>query len=279
MRIDAHQHFWKISKGYYDWLTPDIPLIYRDFLPIHLKPILRKHSIDKTIIIQAAPKIEETKFLLELAAEEEFIAGVVGWLDMETEDFEEQFYKMRQNPKFIGLRPMIQNIKDNDWVLKPRVIHSFRIIEKEDFPFDFLIYPRHLPYILQLLKKCPKLRGVINHLAKPQIKKQQMEPWANLINDLAKYPNIMCKLSGFVTKENGRSWNLSEFIPYINHVLDVFGFKRVIFGSDWPVLLRATSYSNILYFLREMLGKKLTPEIDAAIFGRNAVRFYKLNVS
>jgi len=279
MRIDAHIHFWKISKGYYDWLTPDIPLIYRDFLPIHLKPILRKHSIDKTIIIQAAPKIEETKFLLELAAEEEFIAGVVGWLDMETEDFEEQFYKMKQNSKFIGLRPMIQNIKDNDWVLKPRVIHSFRIIEKEDFPFDFLIYPRHLPYILQLLKKCPKLRGVINHLAKPQIKKQQMEPWANLINDLAKYPKIMCKLSGFVTKENGRSWNPSEFIPYINHVLDVFGFKRVIFGSDWPVLLRATSYSNILYFLREMLGKKLTPEIDAAIFGRNAVRFYKLNVS
>jgi len=279
MRIDAHQHFWKISKGYYDWLTPDIPLIYRDFLPIHLKPILRKHRIDKTIVIQAAPKSEENKFLLELAAEWEFIAGVVGWLDMESKDFKKQFDKMRQNPKFIGLRPMIQNIEDNGWVLKSRVINNFKIIEKADFPVDFLIYPRHIPYILQLLKKCPKLRGVINHLAKPQIKKQHMEPWANLIHDLAKYPNIMCKLSGFVTKENWKSWNPSELIPYINHVLDVFGFKRVIFGSDWPLLLRATSYSNILFFLQEMLGKKLTPEIDEAIFGKNAVHFYKLNVS
>lgn len=279
MRVDAHQHFWKISKGYYKWLTPEFASIYRDFLPVHIKPILRKHKINKTIVIQAAPKMEETKFLLKLATEEDFIAGVVGWLDMESKGFEEQFFKMRQNPKFIGLRPMIQNIKDNGWVLKPRVIHSFKIIEKEGFPFDFLICPRHLPYVLQVLKKFPELRGVIDHFAKPQIKKQCTEPWGNLINDLAKYPNVMCKLSGFVTKENWKSWNPSEFIPYINNVLDVFGFKRVIFGSDWPVLLLATSYSNILYFFREMLGKKLTPEIDADIFGRNAVRFYKLNVS
>jgi len=164
-------------------------------------------------------------------------------------------------------------------VLKPRVIHSFRIIEKEGFPFDFIIYPRHIPYVLWVLEKCTKLRGVINHFAKPQIKKQCMEPWANLINDLAKYPNVICKLLGFVTKENWKSWNPSEFIPYVYHVLDIFGFKRVIFGSDWPVLLRTTSCSNILYFLRKMLAKKLTPEIDADIFGRNAVRFYKLNVS
>lgn len=279
MRVDAHQHFWKISNGYTKWLTPEFTSIYRDFLPVHIKPILRKHKINKTVVIQSAPKIEETKFLLKLAIEEDFIGGVVGWLDMESKDFEKQFDKMRQNPKFIGVRPMIQDIEDNGWVLKPRVIHNFKIIEKANFPVDFLIYPRHIPYILQLLKKCPKLRGVINHLAKPQIKKQQMEPWANLINDLAKYPNVMCKLSGFVTKENWKSWNPSEFIPYINHVLDVFGFKRVIFGSDWPVLLRTTSYSNNLYFLREILGKKLTPKIDAAIFGKNAVRFYKLNVS
>lgn len=279
MRVDAHIHFWKISNGYNKWLTPESTSIYRDFLPVHVKPILRKHKINKTIVIQSAPKTEETKFLLKLAMEEDFIGGVVGWLDMESKDFEKQFDKIRQNQKFIGLRPMIQNIEDNGWVLKSRVINNFKIIEKADFPFDFLIYPRHIPSILLLLERCPKLRGVIDHLAKPQIKKQHMEPWANLIQDLAKYPNVMCKLSGFVTKENWESWNPTEFIPYINHVLGVFGFKRVIFGSDWPILLRATSYSNILYFLREMLGKKLTPEIDAAIFGRNAVRFYKLNVS
>ena len=166
MRVDAHQHYWKLSRGDYGWLTPDMEVLYRDYLPADLSPALERHHIDKTILVQAAPAMAETDFMLTLAAKHDSIGGVVGWLDLADADFPRLFEKYRKEPAFVGLRPMLHDLSDEAWVTQPRVLDNLKLLAANDFPFDFLVRPPHLPHVLQVLERVPNLRAVIDHIAK-----------------------------------------------------------------------------------------------------------------
>lgn len=277
VRIDAHQHFWKIERNDYGWITPEIPVLYRDFLPDDLRPELREQKIDATILVQAAPTLEETEYILELAAHEPFVAGVVGWLDPEHPDFKEQYKKLREHPKFVGLRIMIQEMEDSAKLLSPPFLQALSFLSEEDLPVDLLVLPYQLPHLAEMLERVPGLRGVIDHLAKPPIASGEIEPWRSRMAEIARHPGICCKLSGMVT-EASTDWKPEDFRIYIETVLELFGPERILFGSDWPVCLTAATYADTVELVLGTLRERLSShEIDAA-FGTNAATFYKLNV-
>ncbi|HEX3717250.1 MAG TPA: amidohydrolase family protein [Verrucomicrobiae bacterium] len=276
MRIDSHQHFWKAARGDYHWMGPAVPALCRDYLPDDLRPSLEKHQIDKTILVQAAQTVSETDFLLDLAGQNNFIAGVIGWLDMDSPDFPKVLDEYIREPKFLGVRPMLQDLKHDDWILRPRVQESLRLVAQRDVPFEFLTYSRHLPHVLKVLDAAPELRAVIDHVSKPEIKHRKLDPWRALMTEISKHPKVHCKLSGMITEAGHNNWTPDDLRPYVEHVLDCFGFERVMFGSDWPVCLLAGSYDQVIGALQTILQPHLNPTREADIFGGNAVRFYKL---
>ncbi|KRF42963.1 amidohydrolase family protein [Paenibacillus sp. Soil787] len=279
MRIDAHQHYWKLSRNDYGWLTPELTVLYRDFLPGDLTEQLHQHGINKTIVVQAAPTLEETEFLLSLCEQDETLAGVVGWLDFEADTFRESFAALRKNPYFIGVRIMLQDIDASEFLLRPNVIDHLKFLTRHDFPVDLLIRASQLPVIVKLLEQIPDLKAVIDHIGKPQIAKQEKEPWQQLISEVAAYPNVFCKLSGMVTEADLFNWKESDFSFYIHHALKFFGKKRVMFGSDWPVCLLGANYSQVIDILLHNLPDTLTSDDMDDIFGQNASRFYNLKTS
>lgn len=277
MRIDGHQHFWRADRGDYHWMNTTAPILSRDYLPPHLEPHLKKHNIARTILVQAAQTLAETDFLLGLAANTPFVAGVVGWLEMDSDDFADQLAAYRLNPHFLGLRPMLQDIEDDEWILRPRVLQSLRRVAEADLPFDFLVYARQLPYVQKALAAVGPMRAVIDHIAKPEIRLHKLEPWKTQIAQLAEHPNLYCKLSGMITEADHQHWSAETLHPYIHHVIDSFGWDRVLFGSDWPVCLLAGSYDQVIQVLKEALGSRMGETEERKLFGDNAARFYKLN--
>jgi len=278
MRIDGHQHFWRVERGDYHWMDASAPVLCRDYLPDDLRPLLTRHAIDRTILVQAAQTLAETDFLLELAAKNEFIAGVVGWLDMDRDDFPGQFAHYRKKPKFIGLRPMLQDLKDDEWILRPKVLKSLQLVAEADFPFEFLTHTRHLPYVLKALEAVGPMRAVIDHISKPEIRLQKLEPWKTYVAQLAQHGNLRCKLSGMITEADHQDWSPETLRPYIDHVVDCFGWERVIFGSDWPGCLLAGSYDQVVQVLTDVLGTRMGEIEERKLFGENAARFYNLNL-
>lgn len=276
MRIDAHQHYWITSRTDYGWLQHSLGRLYADYLPEQLKPLLARHSIEQTIIVQAAPTIDETEFLLQIADTESTVAGVVGWLDMESDDFERDLERLRKHPKFIGIRPMIQDLPSN-WIMKPKVLSHFKLLESEQFPVDLQANPRHLPYIVEMLKYTPNLRAVIDHLAKPPIEVGELEPWESFMRQIAAYPNTMCKLSGMVPEQLDAPWSRESILPFAQCVISSFGIQRVMFGSDWPVCLFAATYDEVIELFAYCLGTNWNEDEKAAAYGNNAAQFYKLN--
>jgi L-fuconolactonase len=276
MRIDSHQHFWKADRSDYHWMSPTVPVLCRDYLPEDLRPWLVKNRIDKTILVQAAQTTAETDFLLDLAIKNDFIAGVIGWLDMDSPNFAAELELYSKKPKFLGVRPMLQDLPDDDWILRPRVMDSLKLIAERDIPFEFLTYTRHLPYVLKVLKAIPNLRAVVDHISKPEIKNNKLDPWRSLMAEVAEHPNIYCKLSGMITEADHKSWTAEDLRPYVEHIWKCFGFERVMFGSDWPVCLLAGSYDQVISALQTILKPHLDERREVAIFGGNAARFYKL---
>ncbi len=276
MRIDAHQHFWKLSENLNEWPTPDLTSIFRDYMPGDLKGHLQKHSIQKTVVVQASPLIKETEYLLALAEQDDFIGGVVGWIDMSSEQFPDLFTKFKNNHKFVGIRPMLQNLEDDQWIVRSEVKRNINILVENDFPLDLLIYPKHLPYIIELVKEFPALRAVIDHCAKPDIKNQHLEPWASLIDEVSSFESVMCKISGLVTEANHQSWEIDEFKPYIHHLINCFGTDRIMFGSDWPVCLQAAEYDEVVEIVLSNLTEEMTVKDTELLFGGNAKKFYGL---
>ncbi|GAB4518629.1 MAG: amidohydrolase family protein [Roseibium sp.] len=272
MRLDAHQHFWKLDRGDYGWLTPDLAPIYRDFLPDDLVPLLEKHGIDGTILVQAAPTEDETRFLLELAARFNFIKGVVGWVDFEAPDAQERIAGLCADAGLVGLRPMIQDIPDTRWMLQPNLAPAFRAMAENRLCFDALTQPRHLPNLLRLAEAHPDLKMVVDHGSKPLIADREITSWAEDMSAIAKGTAAFCKLSGLVT-EAGETWTPDTLKPYVDHLLDAFGPQRLIWGSDWPVCTLAASYDQWIE-TTEVLLKDLTHAERAAVFGGNAERFY-----
>ncbi|WP_088102820.1 amidohydrolase family protein [Halalkalibacter urbisdiaboli] len=275
MRIDAHQHYWKIKRGDYSWITPEVTSLYRDFLPSDLQPYLNKYDIHQTILVQAAPTIEETEYILQLSESNESIAGVVGWLNLEDPHYKTQYEAFRKHPKFIGFRLMIQDMEDASVVLTKPYIDALTFFAEEDVPIDLLVVHHQLPVLIKLLEEIPSLRGVIDHIGKPAIAAKEIDTWKQHIQKLATFETIYCKLSGMITEADHKSWKKEDFIPYIQVVLRAFGSKRVMFGSDWPVCNLAGSYDDVMGALTHALPT-MTDQEEELLFGDNAKIFYKI---
>lgn len=269
MKIDAHQHFWAIARGDYGWLTPDLPLLYRDFRPADLEPYLATCQIDGTILVQAAPTVAETRYMLGLADRHAFILGVVGWVDFDAADAADQIAQLAQNPKLVGLRPMIQDISDDRWMLSQHLDPAFSAMIAHDLTFDALVKPQHLPSLYRLIARYPDLCVVIDHGAKPDIANDNFDAWAFQMTQLATNTKAFCKLSGLVT-EAKINWAPCQIAPYIAHLLNVFGPDRLIWGSDWPVVTIACEYLRWHDTAQNLAGA------DAAIFGGTAQKAYRL---
>jgi L-fuconolactonase len=275
MILDTHQHFWKANRGDYHWMTPAVPILARDYLPRDLRTDLRKADVARTVLIQAAQTADETDFLLKLAEETDFVAGVVGWFDLEQESFPLVYEEKREkHPKLVGVRPMLQDLADDGWILRKQVMENLRYLADRKVVFEFLTYTRHLPFVLEVLEEEPRLHAVIDHISKPEIKAGKMEPWNDLISKVARHENVFCKLSGMITEADHRMWEPQHLRPYIEHVLDSFGEDRVMFGSDWPVCLLAGSYAEVINALRTVVADHLSPSGLVKLFSRNGTRFY-----
>lgn len=279
MIVDAHHHLWKISRGDYHWMTPAMPVLARDYLIEDLRPHLRKAGVARTVLVQAAATEAETDFLLDLATQADFIAGVTGWLDLAEATFPERLAHYRRHPKFLAVRPMLQELADDGWILRPVVLRNLGHLAEQRFPFEFLTFPRHLPYVVRALEATPGLHAVIDHLSKPPIASGALEPWASLMRRVADFPGVCCKLSGMVTEADHAAWSPDSLAPYVNHVIDVFGVERLLFGSDWPVCRLAAEYGEVVNALRTILGVRLQPRELELIFRTNAERFYGLRKS
>ena len=273
--IDSHQHFWLIKRGDYDWLTPALEPIYRDFLPEDLAPLLAKPALEKTVAVQAAPTVAETEYLLMLAESTDFIAGVVGWIDMEAEDAIDTLARLANSPYLKGIRPMIQDIDDPQWMLRPQLDPVFKQLIDSGLCFDALVKPIHLPHLLTLLQRYPDLKTVIDHGAKPDIAHQGFADWAPGISAIAEQTQAYCKLSGLLTEaQPGAGYD--ELAPYMQHLLDSFGTERLMWGSDWPVLNLANDYPGWLAITQTFL-QPLDTLHKTQIMGANAARFYTLS--
>lgn len=273
-RIDSHHHFWQLSRGDYAWLTPDIKLLYRDFLPDDLAPLLDKAQVNKTILVQAAATTEETEFMLSIAEQADFVYGVVGWIDMECENALAHLEHFSQNPYFKGVRPMLQDINDINWMLKAELAPVFELLIIKNLTFDALVLPEHLDALYILIKRYPALKVVINHGAKPNIANNSTSQWFEKIALIAAETSAFCKLSGLVT-EAGENPSFEQLAPYMEHLLVCFGSERLMWGSDWPVVETSTNYLSWLGHVESFL-EPLTDKEQQSIWAETANKFYCL---
>ena len=274
-RIDSHQHFWRLARGDYGWLTSDLAPLYRDFLPGDLRPHLRQTGIRQTVLVQAAPTQEETRYLLQLAEQTDFVGGVVGWVDMERPSALNELDALAEHPFFLGIRPMLQELPDPAWMLRPQLQPVYDKLTGLDLSFDALVRPEHLQHLYQLLDCFPDLAVVIDHGAKPDIANGVFQPWADDIETIATNTGACCKLSGLLT-EAGDQPVYEAVYPYMRHLLDCFGAGRLLWGSDWPVLELAADY-RAWNDLTERFLQDLSPADRQRILGANAQAFYGLS--
>jgi L-fuconolactonase len=275
MRIDAHQHFWRLARGDYGWLNPELAPIYRDHEPADLAPLLKAAGINRTVLVQAAPTDAETDFLLRLAETTEFVAGVVGWADFEAPDAAHRIAALAAREKLVGLRPMIQDIADPRWMLNEAIEPAVEAMADEGLTFDALIKPLHLPILTEFAGRHPGLDIVIDHAAKPDIAGGGLAGWARDIRTLAARTRLVCKLSGLVT-EAAPGWSVETLRPYVDVLLEAFGADRLMWGSDWPVLNLNGDYARWLDAAETLLAGLSAAEREA-IFGRTASVFYGLD--
>lgn len=274
VRVDSHQHFWRYSPADYPWISNDMPALRRDRLPEDLAPILEEARMDMCVAVQARPTLAETHWLLELSRQHSFIGGVVGWFDLCAPDFEEQIDALPWPNKLVGVRAMLQDEPDDEHMLSDEFRRGLKVVGDSGYTYDLLIYPRHLPYVLKLVRLFPSIRFVVDHMAKPPIASGEMDPWARLMRELAHEPNVGCKLSGMVT-EAPVHWRQADLAPYIDIVGDYFGEKRLIFGSDWPVCEMAATYAQVVDVVEKQFAY-LPQESREWIMGGNAGRWYDL---
>lgn len=273
-RIDAHQHFWTIGRDDYGWLTPALKPLYRDFQPADLAPLLADAEIERTLLVQAAPTVAETRYLLELADRHDSVAGVVGWIDMTSASAADDLAELAANPKLVGIRPMIHNIEDEAWITRPDLAAATEAVIERGLCFDALVRPQHLPHLLEFLQRHPDLKTVIDHGAKPVIAKGLWQPWADRMSEIAESTDAYCKLSGLLTEANPDQ-GYDDLLPYMEHLLATFGPERLMWGSDWPVLLLAGKYPGWRAMAERFLGR-LGPQEQAQVLGATAASFYGL---
>ncbi|MBX3443539.1 MAG: amidohydrolase family protein [Planctomyces sp.] len=277
MRIDAHQHFWQLGRFDTSWLNqPLLEPIRRDFLPADLQPHLNACRIERSIFVQTQHDLEENRWVLQLARDNPFIAGVVGWIDLASPACEDQLAEFRADPRFVGVRHITQDEPDPNFIVRPDVLRGLEVLERHSVPFDLLFYVPHLPHALTVAMHCPNLPLVIDHLAKPRIRDGSLEDWEPHFRAAARMPNVFCKLSGMVTEADWQRWQPADLKPYVDVALECFGPERLMYGSDWPVCELAASYERTHQALDELLAG-LSESERALIFGETAHRFYRLD--
>ena len=274
--IDAHHHFWELGRFDYSWLeSPENKPIRRSYLPEDLKPQIAEVGITRTVFVQTQHNLDETRWVLSLAYQHDFIAGVVGWADLASSECEEQILELKQHPKFVGVRHVTEDEPDDDFIVRPDVVRGLKLLEKHGVPFDLLFLVKHTHHAATLGRQLPELPLVIDHLSKPQIKAGRLDNWIDPIKAAAECPNMHCKLSGMITEADWQNWTPADLKPYVQTVLDTFGPERCMFGSDWPVCELAGSYRQVFAALNEALGPISDHEREW-IFGRTAAKFYGL---
>ncbi len=274
IKVDAHQHFWQLARGDYSWISPSMSVLYRDYLPADIIPLIKQENISKTVLVQAAPTFEETKFIVGLANQFDFIAGVVGWVDMAEPCGIEQLKEISIENKLLGIRPVIQDIEDKDWILKPELDVIFQYLIAHDLTFDALIKPIHISNLITIVDRYPELKVVVDHGAKPNIIKSEFSPWAENMAQLAQRPQVYCKLSGLLTEAPAGS-DETTLSAYVKHLFSTFGASRLMWGSDWPVVNLASDYAN-WHRIAQLLCRDLTVGEAEAVFGGSAIKFYDL---
>ncbi|HVU81099.1 MAG TPA: amidohydrolase family protein [Rhodanobacteraceae bacterium] len=270
--VDAHVHFWRIGRNDCTWPPPELAAIHRDFLPEDWRREADVVDVDAAIAVQSQPSERDTAWLLELAREDARIAGVVGWADLAAPDAANRIVALASHPKLRGLRPMLQDLP-GDWILQSSLTPAIEAMIAHDLRFDALIKPWHLPHLQRFAERHPALRIVIDHAAKPDIVHRVIDPWRAQIAALAELPNVSCKFSGLVT-EAGDAWHPDALRPYVEHLLATFGPRRLLWGSDWPVVKLAAGYSRWFNLADNLAG--LAGDERAALFGGNAIRFYAI---
>lgn len=273
-RIDAHLHFWQPARGDYGWLTPALGPLYRDFGPADYAAFRAAAGIERAVLVQAAPTLAETRWLLEQAAATGWVAAVVGWADLAAPDAPEVLARLAENPLLRGVRPMIQDIADPDWMLRPELGPAFAALERLGLRFDALVRPQHLPRLRRLLDRLGPLAICLDHGAKPAIAEGGFRPWADDIAALARDPRLVCKLSGLVT-EAGAEPSPERLRPYVEHLLLCFGPQRLLWGSDWPVVTLGGGVEAWWRTTGSLLAG-LSEDERAAVLGGTAARFYAI---
>jgi L-fucono-1,5-lactonase len=275
MRIDAHQHFWDIHLFEYPWMPPGESPLRRNYLPQQLEPILQRNRFEGSVLVQANTILDETRWLLELASKHEFIRGVVGWVDLTGPQVGTALDEFQRHPKFKGIRHLVHDEPDVNWLLRDDVIAGLRELARRGIPYDLLLRPQHLKVVPGVADKVPGLRMVIDHIAKPPIATGRLDGWAEDIATIAKIPNVYCKLSGMITEADPAGWKAEHLRPFVAHVLNVFSPERLMFGSDWPVCTLAGSWKEVLAAFTQAIGPQ-TIEVREKLLSGTAKAFYRI---
>jgi L-fuconolactonase len=275
MRLDAHHHFWRYNPTEFDWIDDDMAAIRRDFLPADLAAEIRDSGIDGVVSVQARQCLAETTWLLELASRHVFIRGVVGWVPLIAPDVRTALERCAANPKLRAVRHILQGEPDPDYMLRPDFNRGISVLPEFDLTYDILILERQLPQTLSFVDRHPQQRFVLDHIAKPRIRDGQLSPWRENLRELARRPNVWCKISGVVTEADYTIWTPASIRPYLDAALAAFGASRVMFGSDWPVCRVACDYRRWVQLVQAFVAPLSATE-QAAIFGGNAVDAYHL---
>jgi L-fuconolactonase len=274
MIIDSHQHFWQYNAEKHSWIDDEMKSIRRDFLPEELATVYKENGVAGSVAVQADQTENETGFLIELSRKTDFIKGIVGWTDLRSEDLPGNLEFYQTIPEIKGFRHVLQG-EDPSFMLQPAFLRGIGLLKKYGFTYDILVFPHHLQAVKELVRQFPKQSFVLDHMAKPYIKKGQVGEWAKDIKELAAFPNLYCKISGMVTEADYKQWRPEDFTPYLDVVVNAFGTKRIMYGSDWPVCLVAGSYSQVLTIVKDYFAS-FTPDEQAAVFSGNVTRFYHL---
>ena len=274
MYVDSHQHFWKLSRGDYSWLSKENKPLYRNFFPENLIELIKEKNISKTVIVQAADTVAETEFILGIADNNEFVAGVVGWVNFENKNVKNDIDRLAQNKFLKGFRPMIHDIVNDNWMLKDHISEGINYLVEKNLTFDALVRPQHINNLINFAKKYQNLPIVIDHIAKPKIVYGEIEEWKDTMKELSHYENVYCKFSGILT-EVGKNYTKSQIDPYVEFIFEVFTPKKLMWGSDWPVLTIAENYSD-WFNLAMNYCNILSNNEKLDIFSNTAINFYSL---
>ena len=274
MNIDSHQHFWRYDPAEYGWIDESMTRLRRDFLPADLKPLMDAAGFDACVAVQARQTLDETRWLLDLAAANRFIAGVVGWVDLQSATIEQDLDALSGQKELVGVRHIVQAEPD-DFLLRPAFQRGVGLLERFGLGYDILIYPRQLKSAGQFVSRFPSQRFVLDHLAKPEIRSGRIDEWREDLRTLAGFPNVFCKLSGLVTEADWRSWTPDQTRPYLDAAFECFGANRLMIGSDWPVCTLAAPYERTMAVIGDYVAQYSETE-RSAILGGTAARFWNL---